>query len=150
MHPSQAALIAYFDGEAGDSHRRRIVKHLTKCQTCSGELRRIQRERSEMSAGIATPELDNRESLAGLLSAIAHWRSESTGPAELRHRLRSQIEWYFGSTALPVVERSGMPAEELLGTASEMLDVFLGQAAAQAVKDDVLSGLDCPRSEAWP
>jgi anti-sigma factor RsiW len=149
MHPSPAALITYFDGEAGDSHRRRIARHLTKCQTCSGEIRRIQRERTSMSACMATPVSDNRQSLAVLLSAIAQWRSTSSGAAELGRRLRSQIEWYFGSSALPVVERSGMPAEELLRRTSEMLHVFLGQAAAQAVEDDVLSGLEYTRSEVW-
>jgi hypothetical protein len=43
-----------------------------------------------------------------------------------------------------------MPAEELLGRASEILDVFLGPAAAEAVRDEVLGGLDCIRSEARP
>jgi hypothetical protein len=68
----------------------------------------------------------------------------------LRSRLRWQIETYFGSSAVAVVERPGMPAEELLGRASEILDVFLGPAAAEAVRDEVLGGLDCIRSEARP
>ena len=43
---------------------------------------------------------------------------------------------------LVVVERPGIRAEELLGKASEILEVFLGANAAEAVKDDVLRGLD--------
>jgi hypothetical protein len=35
-----------------------------------------------------------------------------------------------------------MPAEEMLGRTSEILDVFLGPAAAEAVRDDVFRGLD--------
>jgi hypothetical protein len=87
--------------------------------------------------------------LAEVLPAIARWRSNSTGAVELRRRLRSQIETYFGSSTLSVVERSGMPAEELLGKTREMLDVFLGQAAAEAVTDDVLSGLESAGAEEW-
>ena len=123
MHPSPPALIAYFDGESGDNHRRRIAKHLTKCRLCDGEMQRIQCERTSMQSGLAAPETDNPQGLAGLLSAIAQWRGNPVSAAELRRRLRSQIEWYFGSSALPVVERSGMPAEELLGKTSDMLDV---------------------------
>jgi len=148
MHPSRAALIAHFDGEAG-SGSRRTAKHLLECATCIDEMRRIQRERAELAVGVAIAEVDNRAGLAGVLSAIAQWRSNSTGAAELKRRLRSQIESYFGSSALAVVGRSDMPAEELLGRTSELLDAFLGQAAAQAVNGDMLSGLECTREEAW-
>ena len=147
MHPSPAALIAHFDGETGAGSRR-IAKHLSKCDTCGGEMRRIQRERAELAAGVAMAEIDDRPGLAAVLSAIAQWRSNAAGAAELKRRLRSQIKWHFGSSALSVVERSDMPAEELLGKTSELLDVFLGHAAAQAVRDDVLSGLECTSGEA--
>ena len=40
------------------------------------------------------------------------------------------------------VERPGIRAEELLGKASEMLEVFLGANAAEAVIDDALRGVD--------
>jgi hypothetical protein len=61
--------------------------------------------------------------------------------------LREQIETCFGSRAIQVVERPGMPAEELLGRTSEILDVFLGPAAAESVKDHALSGLASASSE---
>jgi hypothetical protein len=41
-----------------------------------------------------------------------------------------------------------MPAEELLGQASAIFEVFLGPAAAEAARDDVLGGLDSARWEA--
>jgi hypothetical protein len=59
----------------------------------------------------------------------------------LKNRLRWQVETYFGSPALLVVERPGIGAEELLGRTGEMLDVFLGPNAAEAVRDDVFRGL---------
>jgi hypothetical protein len=80
--------------------------------------------------------------LAGLRSAIATWQDgRSWAASELQNRLRWQLETYFGSPALLVLDCPGMRAEELLGRTSEMLDVFLGPNAAEAVKDDVLSGL---------
>ena len=147
MHPRRAALLALEDGEAGAGPGRRIAKHLARCQTCRLEMRRIQREKNVLAPDPAT-ESETRQGLAGVLSAIADWRRNSTGAAELKSRLRTQIETYFGSSALLTVERSGMPAEELLGKTNEMLDVFLGQPAAEAIAEDVLNGLGCTRSEA--
>jgi hypothetical protein len=145
MHPRSAALIAFCDAEAGANRSRRIVKHLSKCQKCRNQLRRIQSEKDELSAGAATPAIDRQSGLAGVLSAIAAWQEGRTGvvSSELRSRLRSQIETYFGFPAVSVVERSAIRPEELLGKASEILDVFLGPNAGEAVRDDVLRGLDC-------
>jgi hypothetical protein len=97
------------------------------------------------------PAIDSRESLAGVLSAIACWRRKPGGPgaSELKSRLRWQIETYLGSPAVLVMDRPGMPAEELLAKASEILDVFLGPSAAEAVIDDVLDGLGSARREAF-
>jgi hypothetical protein len=97
------------------------------------------------------PAIDSRESLAGVLSAIACWRRNPAGPgaSELKSRVRLQIETYLGSPAVLVVDRPGMPAEELLGKVSEVLDVFLGPVAAEAVRDDVLGGLGSARREAF-
>jgi len=97
------------------------------------------------------PAIDSWESLAGLLSAIACWRRNPAGPgaSELKSRLRWQIEKYLGSPAVLVVDRPGMPAKELLGKTSEILDVFLGPAAAEAVRDEMLGGLGSARREAF-
>jgi hypothetical protein len=75
---------------------------------------------------------------------MATWQQGRNGAAasELKGRLRWQIETYFGSPALSVVERPGMRPEELLGKAGEILDVFLGPDAAEAVRDDVFRGLE--------
>jgi hypothetical protein len=152
MHPSIAALVVFCDGEAGANRGSRIAKHLAKCESCRGQLRRIRSEKDRLSAGAAISDVDSRKGLAAVLSAMADWRHSpvGAGASELRSRLRWQIETYFGSSAVAVVERPGMPAEELLGRASEILDVFLGPAAAEAVRDEVLGGLDCIRSEARP
>jgi anti-sigma factor RsiW len=150
MHPSQAALLAFCDGEAGFDRSRRIEKHLAKCEKCRNRLARIRSEKDELSAGVAMPAMEGRRGLDDVLSAIANWRGSPAGPgaSELRSRLRWQIEIYFGAPALRVVENPGMPAEELLGKASEIFDVFLGPAAAESVRDDVLAGLDSARPEA--
>lgn len=148
MHPNLATLIAFCDGEAG-AGRRRIEKHLAKCQSCRAEMLSIQREKEQLAKRSAMPEIAGPPNLAGVLPAIARWRRNPAGAVALRRRLRWQIETYFGSSALLVVERSGMPVEELLGTTGEMLAVFLGQTAAETVTGEVLSGLECAGSEEW-
>jgi hypothetical protein len=151
MHPSLTALVAFCDGEARNSRIRRIAGHLSKCEPCRNQVRLIRSEKGELSAGATTPAMDSGRGLAGVLSAVAEWRNNpAEAPAsELKRRLRRQIETYFGSQAVPVVERPGMRAEELLGKAGEMLDVFLGPVAADSVRDDVLGGLDSTRREAF-
>lgn len=144
MHPSSATLIAFRDAEAGASRGRRIAKHLSQCEKCRNEMGRIQSERDELSALAAAPAAENREGLAAVLSAITAWREGRNGAAgsELKARLRWQLETYFGSPATLAVDRPGIPAEEMLGKASEMLEVFLGPDAAEAVRDDIFRGVD--------
>jgi len=77
---------------------------------------------------------------------MSNWRKGSAA-SELRVRLREQIEMYFGSQAVMVVERPGMPAEELLGRTSELLEVFLGPAGAESAIDDAFGGLHPGASE---
>ena len=142
MHTRSAALVAFCDAETGDYRSRRIARHLAKCERCRDQLRRIEREKEELSAGALPPAIDSLPGLAGVRSAIATWQDgQSWATSVLQNRLRWQVETYFGSPALLVVECPGIRAEELLGRTSEMLDVFLGPNAAEAVRDDCLSGL---------
>ena len=142
MHTRSAALLAFCDAETGAYRRRRIARHLAKCERCRGQLRRIEREKEELSASAMAPAIDNSQGLGGVRSAIATWQDgQSWATSELKNRLRGQLETYFGSATLLVVDRPGIRAEELLGRTSEMLDVFLGPNAAEAVRDDCLSGL---------
>jgi len=149
MHPSLGALVAFCDGEAR-GNASRIARHVSRCEECSEHLRRIRNEKDELSVGSAMPVMDSGKGLAGVVAAMASWRGSADGAAasELRSRLRQQIGTYFGFPAITVVERPGIPAEELLGRTSELLDVFLGPAAAEAARDDILSGLAPARSEA--
>jgi hypothetical protein len=143
MHIRSAALVAFCDAETGASRSCRIAGHLAKCETCRGQLRRIEKEKAELSAGAVAPAIGGLPGLAGVLSAIATFQSSQSSAAasELKSRLRWQIETYLGSPAVGLVERPGIRAEELLGQTSQILDVFLGPDAAEAVRDDVLSGL---------
>jgi hypothetical protein len=142
MHTRSAALIAFCDAETGALRSHRIARHLAKCEACRDHLRRIEREKEELSAGAMAPAIESQEGLAGVRSAMAAWQDGgSWATSELQNRLRWQLETYFGSPALLVVERPEMRAEELLGRTSEMLDVFLGPNAAEAVRDDLLCGL---------
>ncbi|MGA2274483.1 MAG: hypothetical protein ABSH00_13090 [Bryobacteraceae bacterium] len=88
--------------------------------------------------------MESGQGLAAVLSAIAAWREGRNGAAasELKARLRWQMETYFGSPAALAVERPGMQVEEMFGKANEMLEVFLGPGAAEAVRDDVFRGLE--------
>ena len=142
MHIRSAALVAFCDAETGACRSRRIAGHLAKCERCRDRLRRIEREKEELSAGALAPAIDSPQGLAGMRGAIATWQDgQSWATSELKNRLRWQLETYFGSPALLAADRPGIRAEELLGRTSELLDVFLGANAAEAVRDDVLSGL---------
>jgi len=144
MHPNNAALIAFRDAEAGATRGRRIAKHLSQCEKCRNELGRIESEREEFAALAGAPAGASRGGLAAVLSAITAWQEGRNGAAaaELKARLRWQMEMYFGSPAALAVDRPGIPAEEAFGKASEMLEVFLGPDAAEAVRDDVFRGVD--------
>jgi hypothetical protein len=134
--------MAFCDAETGACRSRRIARHLAKCESCRDQLRRMEREKGELSAGAMAAAIDGPQGLAGVLSSIATWQGgQSWAIAELKSRLQWQIETYFGSPALLALERPGIRSEELLGSTSEILDVFLGPDAAEAVRDDCLSGL---------
>lgn len=152
MHPRISTLIAFCDAEASAGRSRRIARHLASCEKCRKQLERIRSEKAELSARAAAPAPENREGLAAVMSAIEAWQEGRNGVAasELRARLRWQLEMYFGSPAALAAERPGIQAEELFGKASEMLDVFLGHEAAEAVRDDVFRGVDwiAPAGEA--
>ncbi len=144
MHPRTATLIAFCDGEAGEEQDRRIAGHLSGCQACREQVKRIRAESEDLAACTAAQEPDGGQDLAGVRSAMAAWREgRAEGVAtELKSRLRSQVETYFGSPAILVVDRPGTTPEELLGRVGEMFDVFLGPEAAEAVRDDVFRELD--------
>jgi len=146
MHPSSAGLIAFGDREEGLVRRRWMAKHLSKCEKCRGELRRIRTEKEQLSLGTTAvaPE-DLQPGLAALLSSMAAWRESRTVvlASEVKRRVRSQIEMYLGAPAVSLVEWPGMRAEELFANAGEILAALLGPKAAEALRDDVLGGLDC-------
>ena len=151
MHPSSAGLIAFCDKEQGFATGRWIAKHLSKCERCRDELRRIRAEKEQLSGGTtACGAQDLQPGLAALLSSMAAWQEARTVvlASEVKSRVRSQIEMYLGATALSLVERPGMRAEELFANTGQILDALLGPKAAEALKDDVLSGLDCASAAA--
>ena len=145
MHPKTATLIAFSDSEADVLRRRLIARHLQKCETCRLELRRIQREKDDLSALAGQPIPDLKRSLAEVLSAVAGWREaeDNTASPELKARVRAQVETYFGSGAASLVEQPDLRADELLGKVLDLVSIFLGQDAAEAVVDDLLRGLNC-------
>jgi anti-sigma factor RsiW len=144
MHLRNTTLIAYCDAESGAVRSRRIAKHLSNCERCRHELRRIQGEKDELSAAAATPAVDSKPGLAGVRSAMDAWQGSRTGAtaSQLKSRLRFQMETFFGSPAAVMMEGADIRAEQFFGKTSEMLDVFLGSSAAEAVRDDILRGLN--------
>ena len=144
MHPRNATLIAFCDSEVGASRSLRIASHLAKCEKCRNQTQRIQAEKDILSAGNGRPAMDTRNGLEGVLSAMAAWQGDRAAMAssELMNRLRCQIQTYFGFPTARGMERPGIRAEELLGKTSEMLEVFLGASAAEAVRDDAIRELD--------
>jgi anti-sigma factor RsiW len=144
MHPRSATLIAFCDAEGGASRSRRIAKHLAKCDKCRKQTQRIRAEKNMLSAGDGRQAMDTGQGLDRVLSAMAAWQGDraTMAASELTNRLRWQIQTYVGFPAARGMERPGIRAEELLAKASEMLEVFLGPSAAEAVKDDALRELD--------
>ena len=143
MHPDSAALIAYCDAETGAHRSRRIARHLSECAACRDRLRRIRGEKQALSAGAAAPAFDTAQDLDAVLAAVAAWREDRDGGAasRLTGRLQWQLETYFGAPAARMSERPGIRAEDLLGEADRMFQVFLGPEAGEAVRDDCLRGL---------
>jgi hypothetical protein len=80
-----------------------------------------------------------------MLASAAEWSEGDNRSAqlELRNGVRSQIELYFGASAVSVMEKPGMPAQELFARTHELMAAFLGPEAAGAIRDDVLLGMDC-------
>jgi len=144
MHPSRARLIAFCDAEAGDAAKRRIAAHVAKCAVCREQLDRIQREKVELAAGLATPPAEGHQNLPALLTAIAAWREgRNTAAAnELRARLRAQLDMYLGARAAAAAGCRDIREEELFGRTCEMMETFLGPGAAEALRDEIFRGVD--------
>jgi hypothetical protein len=143
MHPNATALIAFCDGEAAGLRGRWIARHVDRCTRCREEARRIRTEKHQLLAVTGTP--DFAPGLDRLLSAASEWRAGNNRAAqlELRNGVRTQIELYFGAPALSVMEKPGMPAQELFARTHDLMEAFLGPEAAEAVREDVLLGMDC-------
>lgn len=138
--------MAFSDAEADAGRSGRIADHLQKCTRCRNELQRIQDEKDNFSSFEGTaPAMDIKRGLAAVLSAIASWKDGRIGglAPRVRSRVRDQMEVYFGSEAASLMDRPGIRADELLAKALELADAFLGRNAADALRDDVLRGLDC-------
>jgi hypothetical protein len=152
MHPRPATLVAFCDGELGSGRTRAIARHLVKCEHCRDQFTQLHATKNQLwAARTDTPEIENRDGLGGLLSAIDRWQRDpvTAGAPRLKAILRRQIEMYFGSACLSIAESPGMPAEDFLRRAGDMLDVFLGETAAEAARDEVFAGLAYLRSEDW-
>lgn len=145
MHPETATLIAFSDSEAAVLRSRLIARHLQKCEKCRLELRRIQREKNDLSALGGQLAADLKRGLAEVLSAVAGWREAgaNTASPQLKGRVRAQVETYFGSGAASLVEQPDVRVDELLGNVLNLVAVFMGRDAAEAVVDDLLRGLNC-------
>lgn len=154
MHPRSAVLMAFCDAEADAGPSGRIAHHLQKCERCRNELQRIQDEKDNFSnfdgsvdgtVDGSVPATDATRGLAAVLAAIAAWKDGRLGglAPRVRNRVRDQLEMYFGSEAASLMDRPGIRADQLLARTLELADAFLGRNAADALRDDVLRGLDC-------
>ena len=140
MHPKAASLMAYSDAQFNPERSRRIVAHLRTCEKCRTELDRIEHEKNRL-ASTPAPSFDLKRGLAAVLAAIAGL--EEAAAPELRTRVREQIETYFGTGAVSLFEKPGMPSTEMLAKTLSLVATFLGRDAAEAVVDEVVRGLDC-------
>jgi len=141
MHPSSGLLVSFCDAETAAWQTRRIARHLAKCGRCRERAERIRREKEDLLAGKRSGA--NPAGLAGILSAAAAWREgRSAAATQLRRRLDEEIDTYCGAAAVGVIDEPGTRADQLLVKSCELFEVFLGPAAAEAVRDEVLQDLD--------
>jgi hypothetical protein len=88
--------------------------------------------------------------MKGLFSSMSAWSQGQTAGLEARiqHRVREQLDIYLGSQAISLLERPELPTAELLARSGEVLETLLGPMAGDAVRDEMLSGMNCARAAA--
>lgn len=145
MHPETTTLIAFADSETGALRGGLIARHIHKCEKCRLELDHIRREKVDLAALGSQPAADVKRGLAEVLLAAGWWREAQAkaAPPELKRRVRSKIEAFFGSGAAARVAQPDLRTDELLESVLNMVSVFLGQDAAEAVMDDLVRELKC-------
>jgi hypothetical protein len=145
MHPETTTLIAFSDSETGSLRGGLIARHIHNCEKCRLELEHIRREKEDLAALGSQPAADVKRGLAEVLSAAAGWREvqAKAAPPELKRRARSKLDAFFGSGTAALVARPDLRTNELLESVLNMVSVFLGQDAAEAVMDDLVGELKC-------
>jgi len=143
MHPNSAQLLAFCDGEANQGQIPWIARHVSECRRCEEEILRIRDEREKLPLGAATGSGVPADGLAGVLTAMRAWREYPSGAAasQLKRRLAAGMELYCGVAAAESVEHAVEPAEASLARSSEVLEAFLGQGEAEAIREEALRGL---------
>lgn len=148
MHPNPASLQAYHDGELEPARNRRVDRHLQRCQACRLELARMEQNMALFSrlADASTPAALGSQGAAEVWKAFEAWSgaraTDRAARADLRVRVRSCMEIYFGAQAGAMID-NGAPGA--MGVAESLLETFLGRSAGMAITERMVAETRSPR-----
>ena len=139
-------LVAYRDGELARRRTGKMVAHLERCSECRQELERLEEEFEQLvSLGAKTlvekPRLE--QGLATLLAGLREWQLDQgeTAKPEVRARVASQLQMFFGSRAAESVAKE-LGARRNHPNVLPLFAAFLGEKAAAVLASRAIEGVD--------
>jgi anti-sigma factor RsiW len=139
-------LVAYRDGELARRRAGKMAAHLERCAECRQELERLEAEFEQlvsMEAGVPVEKPRLEQGLATLLEGLREWQlaqSETVKP-EVRERVASQLQMFFGSRAAESVTKE-LGAQRNHPNVLPMFAAFLGEKAAAVLASRAIEGVD--------
>jgi anti-sigma factor RsiW len=128
VHISRPTLVALADGELGEWRRRRVERHLDRCQRCRAAANERLAERDFLE--VETVPVARAATLPDAACLLAAVRESG-----VRLRLAEEARRYFGAETARLLEarmRSGGP-EKAAGVVEPLLATFLGERTAAAL-----------------
>ncbi len=137
--------MAYRDGELARRRAGKVASHLGQCAECRRELARLEAEFEQLVAVEAVP-LENpnfQEGLKKLLEGLREWQLAGDEPVqpEVRERVASQLEMFFGSRAAASVGRAA-GARPDHPSVLPLFAAFLGEKAAALLASRAIGGME--------
>ena len=137
--------MAYRDGELARRRAGKVSSHLGQCAECRNELARLEAEFEQFVAVEAFP-LENpnfQDGLKKLVEGLREWQMAGDEPVqpEVRERVASQLEMFFGARAAATVGRAS-GARPNHPSVLPMFAAFLGEKAAAVLAGRAIEGME--------
>jgi hypothetical protein len=153
LHPHEALIQAFNDGELSPRYSRRITSHLEICHDCRllatqlrGEFSRFQELEQAAFPAVSLPVA---QGLVGVLESIQNCRNAQSSPPEMNlspgairpeveARVISELEVYLGTrTVAGLADRLGRGEERFITEAENLISAFLGRRVADEVRQRI-------------